>query len=176
MNALMWILVVLAVVSVQVTLLHYVAIGDIRPDLCVALTSLMGFLRGERIGLLFGMGIGFAQDLASTGEVWLNMLTQGAVGLVSGLVGRRLARTTVLFFIGLVMSLSILSGMLFFFSGRGIGSLADVGLMLRSVLLPQAAYDSVIAAGLYWLLVSRIGITGEMDNRHVGKANVLSAE
>ena len=176
MKALVWIAVILIVVPVQVTWLQYVAIGDVRPDVCLALTALIGFLRDERQGFLFGLGIGFAQDLSSAGELWLNMLTKGAAGLVSALVGRRLVRTTVLAFVVLVLSVSALSGILFLFSGRAIGSLADEVLTVRSVLLPQASYDSAVAAGLYWLLARRIGTGEETEAAATGTASILSVK
>jgi len=174
MTILLWTVVVLSVVTFQVTWLHHAAIGDIRPDVCLALTSLIGFLRGERQGLLLGLGIGFAQDLASAGDFLLSMLTGGAAGLVSGVVGRRLVQPTILSFVTLVMSISCLTGILFLFSGRAINSFALEVQMVRGVLLPQAAYDSVVAAGLYWLLAHRIGSTGETESSPGGSAGLLS--
>lgn len=169
-----WAVVVLIAVPIQVTWLHYVAIGDVRPDLCLALTLLLGFLRGERQGILLGLGLGFGQDVMSSGELWLNMLTKGAAGLVAGIVGRRLAQTTVLSFAMLTLSVSGMAGLLFLFAGRTVGSLVEEALIVRTILLPQAAYDSAIAAGLYWLIGRRIGTVGMTGGAEPETPHVLS--
>jgi len=149
----------LGVVPLQVTVLHYLAIGEVRPDLCLALTCLVGFVVGERQGLLLGVGLGFMQDLVSAGDLWLNVMTKGVAGLVAGMVGRQLVQTTPLSFLILSLSVSSFSGLVFLFTGRPAETLAEELVTLRSVLLPQAAYDAVTAVGLYWLLVKRLRST-----------------
>lgn len=176
MTGLFWTAIILLIVPVQVAWTHHIAINDIRPDLCLALTCLLGFLRGERQGLLIGLSVGFAQDLASSGDLWLNMLTKGAGGMVAGLVGRRLVQGTILSFVMLVLGVSSLSGILFLFGGRAVGSFANEFVLIRSVLLPQAAYDSVFAAGLYWLLAERLGTGGGAEGPETGVPHVLSVK
>lgn len=176
MSGLVWAAIILLVVPIQVAWIHHIAINDVRPDICLALACLLGFLRGERHGLLLGLSIGFAQDLASTGDLWLNMLTKGAGGMVAGLVGRRLVQGTMLSFVMLVLSVSCLSGVLFLFAGRSVGTFADEFVLVRSVLLPQAAYDSVFAAGLYWLLAGRLGTRGETEGQEASVPHVLSVK
>ena len=158
----------LGVVPLQVTVLHYLAIGEIRPDLCLALTCLVGFVVGERQGLLLGLGLGFMQDIVSAGELWLNVVTKGVAGLVAGMVGRQLVQTTPLSFLILSLSASSLSGLVFLFAGRPAGALAEELVTIRSILLPQAAYDAVMAAGLYWLLAKRLRSTLPPDQVEAG--------
>ncbi len=146
----------LVLVPVQVTLLQYTMIEGIRPDLCLALVCLVGFLVGEREGLLMGLALGFVQDLFSVGVWWLNFVTKGVIGLLAGVVGRHLVQTTSLSFLTLMLSVSSLSGLVFLFAGRSIGVLGDEVATLRYVLLPQAAYDAAVAVGFYWLLAGRL--------------------
>lgn len=156
MKAAGYAMLVLMVVPLQVTLFQYLSIGGIRPDLCLALVCLIGFLIGEREGLLLGVALGFMQDLFSVGGWWLNLATKGVAGLLAGVVGRQLVQTTPLSFLTLVLSLSSLSGLVFLFAGRSIGDLGEEAATLISVLVPQAAYDAAIAVGLYWLLAGRV--------------------
>ena len=156
------------VVPLQVTVLHYLTIGEVRPDLCLVLTCLVGFVVGERQGLLLGLGLGFMQDLVSAGELWLNVVTKGLAGLVAGIVGRQLVQTTPLSFLMLSLSVSGFSGLVFLFAGWPAGALAEELVTLRSVLLPQAAYDAVTAVALYWLLAKRLRSTLPPDQVEAG--------
>ena len=158
----------LGVVPLQVTVLQYLAIGEVRPDLCLALTCLVGFVVGERQGLLLGLGLGFMQDLVSAGELWLNVVTKGVAGLVAGMAGRQLVQTTPLSFLILSLSMSSLLGLVFLFAGQPVGALAEELVTLRSILLPQAAYDAVTAVGLYWLLAKRFRSTLPPDQVEAG--------
>jgi rod shape-determining protein MreD len=143
-------------VPLQVTVMQYLALGEVRPDLCLALTCLVGFVVGERQGVLLGSGLGFLQDLVSAGDLWLNVATKGVAGLVAGVVGRQLVQTTPLSFLFLVLSLSLLSGVVFLFTGRPVGTISEEVLTLRALLLPRAAYDAVLAVALYWLLARHL--------------------
>lgn len=158
----------LVVVPLQVTVLHYLAIGEVRPDLCLALTCLVGFVVGERQGLLLGLGLGFMQDLVSAGDLWLNVVTKGVAGLVAGMVGRQLVQTTPLSFLILSLSVSSFSGLVFLFASQPSGALAEELVTLRSILLPQAAYDAVTAVALYWLLARRLRSTLPPDQVEAG--------
>ena len=156
MTGFLWLSLMFLLVPVQVTILNHLAIGDIRPDLCLALACMIGFYRGEAQGLLVGLSIGFVQDLASADQLWLNMLTKGFAGLISGIIGRHLVRTTPLAFLFLMLSVSSTAGLLFLFVGRPTSAEGDILSLVRSALLPQAAYDAVAGAILCWLAAKRL--------------------
>jgi cell shape-determining protein MreD len=157
MSKVLWAAVILLVVPVQVTVLQHAAIGEVRPDLCLVLACLAGYLRGERHGLLAGLAVGFLQDLASVNRLWLNLLTKAAAGLVAGMVGRQLVKPTALSFLGLMLAASSSAGLLFLFTGQSMTTWGEAFLLIKSALLPQAAYDAIAGAGLCWLLARRIG-------------------
>jgi rod shape-determining protein MreD len=154
MKAILYGVFILIIVPIQATILHHIAIGGVRPDLCLAITCLIGYVIGERHGLLLGLAVGFMQDLVSAGDMWINFLSKGVCGFVAGLVGRHLVQTTSLSFLVLVLSLSGLSSFVFLLVGRPIGEFAQDFMLQWPFLLSQAAYDSVAAVILYWLLVS----------------------
>jgi cell shape-determining protein MreD len=129
----------------------------VRPDLCLIASFLIGFLAGEFDGVMMGLALGFVQDLFSGGDSGLNFMTKGLVGLLAGLAGRHLANTTNLAVLALLLSASLLSGLVFVlwsWSGEG---LADGLLFVQSVLLPQAVYDAALGAGIYWIMAGRRG-------------------
>jgi len=146
---------VFGLVPVQTTVLHYASIGGMRPDLCLVTACLVGFLAGEFEGMMLGLALGFMQDLFSAGELWLNMVTKGSIGLLAGLAGRYLANATPVAMLATMLGLSILSGTVFLVSVRTGQGLADAFLAVRSVMLPQAVLDAAVGVGVYWLIVSR---------------------
>jgi rod shape-determining protein MreD len=168
MRGVAYVVALVGVVPIQVTALQYLAIGEVRPDMCLALTCLVGFLVGERQGLLLGLALGFMQDLVSAGDLWLNVVTKGMAGLVAGLVGRQLVQPTPLSFLLVVLSVSSLSGMVFLFAGRSLGGVGEEVVILRAVLLPRAAYDAATAVALYWLLARYLRRSAPEDRVKMG--------
>jgi rod shape-determining protein MreD len=129
----------------------------VRPDLCLIASFLIGFLAGEFDGVMMGLALGFVQDLFSGGDSGLNFMTKGLIGLLAGLAGRHLANTTNLAVLALLLSASLLSGLVFVlwsWSGEG---LSDALAFVQSVLLPQAAYDAALGAAIYWIMAGRRG-------------------
>lgn len=159
---------VLGLVPVQMTVLHHVSLGGIRPDLCLIASCLVGFLFGELEGMLLGLLLGFVQDFFSAGELWLNMVTKGTIGLLAGLAVRYLAYTTPMAILGTILGLSCLSGTVFLLAVRTGGGLAEAVLAVRSVLIPQAAFDAVLGAGLYWLIADRVRTAAGMEKSSSG--------
>lgn len=146
----------LGLVPIQTTVLQYVSIGGVRPDLCLIAACLTGFFAGERDGMMLGFALGFIQDLFSAGELWLNLVTKGLIGFLAGLVGRLLANATPVAMLATLLGLSVVSGTVFLMAVRVGEGLADHFYVTRSILLPQALLDAVVGTGAYWL-IARLG-------------------
>ena len=143
---------VMGLVPVQTTLLEHVSVAGVRPDLCLIAACLIGFFGGPADGVAMGLLLGFEQDLFSAGEGWINLITKAVTGVSAGVVGRSLARATPVTVLPMVLGLSVFSGVTFMFAGAGgQGTLAAA----RSVLLPQAVFDTVVGVALYWLLAEK---------------------
>ncbi|HKW85483.1 MAG TPA: hypothetical protein VJM82_00275 [Nitrospiraceae bacterium] len=151
MKPVLYLALIFGLVPIQTTVLAHSSIGGIRPDLCLVAASLVGLFAGELEGLLLGLALGFVQDLFSAGDLWLNVVTKGSVGLLAGMAGRYVAYATTITVLAAVMGLSLFSGTVFLLT-VGPRGLAEGFFAVRSVLLPQALWDAVLAAGIYWLL------------------------
>ena len=138
----------------QATLLHHVSVGGIRPDLCLVAACLVGFATNELEGLLFGLALGFVQDVFSASDLWLNMVTKSVIGGVGGLMGRHLANATPPAVLGTLGALSVLSSLVFLFWGRGPSGFIDLYDNVRAVLVPQALFDTALGALGYWVVAT----------------------
>lgn len=168
MKPALYVTLVLGLVPLQTSLLHYFSLGGVRPDLCLVAAALIGFLAGPVEGVLVGIALGFTQDLFSAGALGLNLIAKGAVGLLAGLAGRQVTNATMATFLATMVSLSLLENLAFLFVVRGGGELGDRLSALPSILLPETLLNAALGAGLYWLLTFRRPAEQEMGRGPIG--------
>jgi len=144
------ILVLLVLVPFQVTLLDSMSIGGIRPDLCLIAACIGGFWFGPIFGVILGLTVGMGQDLFSAGELWLNLVVKGAVGLTSGILAKNLTNATPGSIFVPMVGFSIFSGVVFLVSSRSGGHLGDFFDGVPTVILPQALFNGLLSIGVNW--------------------------
>ncbi len=148
MKFLLYALLALMVVPLQTTLLHYVSILGVRPDLGLIAACLVGFLGGELDGLILGLILGCFQDILSAGDLWINVVTKGGAGFLAGLAGRHMAHITpAVLTIGLVIISSLSSGV--FLYAMNPATVDEIWVGVRSTVLVQVGFDAAIGAALY---------------------------
>jgi hypothetical protein len=157
MKFLLYLILVLLLVPVQATLVPHVSVWNIKPDLGLVAAAFVGLFAGEMEGLLVGLAIGWVLSLFSAGEFWLSLLTNGGVGLLAGFLGRQVSQvTSISVGVGLLL-VSLASGLLAAANFKNL-DLSQVWRMVESIALPQACFDGLVGAGLYWLLSQRFDV------------------
>ncbi|MBX3237729.1 MAG: hypothetical protein KF814_16410 [Nitrospiraceae bacterium] len=154
MKFVLYVVLALVVVPFQTTLLHYVSILGVRPDLGLIAACLVGFLGGELDGLVLGLILGCSQDLLSAGDLWVNVVTKGGAGFLAGLAGRHMAHITPMVLLVGLGVISCLSSAVFMYSMKPT-TLEETWTVLRSTVLIQATFDALIGAGVYLLFRRR---------------------
>lgn len=158
MKFLLYLVLVLLLVPLQTTLLPHLSVWNIKPDLGLVAAAFAGLFAGEMEGLLVGLAIGWILSLFSAGELWLSLLTNGGVGLLAGFLGRQVSQvTSISLGVGLLL-VSLGSGLLAVANFKNI-DLSQTWWMVESIVLPQACFDGLVGAGLYWLLSQRFDVT-----------------
>jgi hypothetical protein len=142
----------------QTTLLPHVSVLNIKPDLGLVAAALIGLFAGELEGLFVGLTIGWVLSLFSAGELWLSLLTNGGVGLLAGFLGRQMSQVTSFSLGGVLLLVSLASGLFAAMSFKGL-DISQVWWMVESIVFPQACFDGLVGAGLYWLLSRRFDLT-----------------
>ena len=152
MTVLLYSGLLLFLLPIQTTLLEHVSLLGVKPDLFLVATCLTGFLGGRTRGLWLGLGLGFIQDMYSAGGIGLNMLTKGLAGVVSGTAAKLLSDTSPPAILLPTFILSFACGLVSLISARpqvdGLLLIQD----FRSILLPQALFDAMMAFGFHWLI------------------------
>jgi len=154
MKSLLYLTLAVGLVPVQVTVLEHASVGGIRPDLCVVAISLIGLFGRMTDGVGMGLLLGLQQDLFSAGDGWTNALAKAAVGLIAGVAGHYLTRATLVSAGAVLAGLSLASGVVFLITGAGQHEEALA--VAQSVLLPEAALDTVLGITLYWVLAKKL--------------------
>lgn len=155
MKQALYLSLILGLVPLQVTGLHYASIAGIRPDLTLIATFLIGFLSGEIEGLLMGVLLGCVQDLFSAGSLWVNLITKGMIGILAALLGRHLANATPVTVGAFLFVLSVLAGSTAVAWIRVEDNFTGVSQAFQSVVVPQALFDATVGALIYWMMPGR---------------------
>ena len=101
---------------------------------------------------MFGLTVGLFQDLLSPGGIGINMILKGLAGILAGVTTKSVSTMTAL---AVVLITAVIS------FGCGLASLivaypalteSMVYYVISWKLVPQALYNSLLAAGVFWLI------------------------
>jgi len=158
MKPLVYLAVLPLIIPLQASLLAPLSLGGIKPDLALALTFIIGLIAGPVEGAFAGIAIGLIQDIGSASLLGFTGLSQGIIGLLTGLLGRKVldieSPTLVLFLVvfslaeGVYISLflQITSGAVPFFSVVGR-------------IVPQALYTGLLGFLMLHLVTKKKVLT-----------------
>jgi len=142
----------IATVVAQATLSSTLSIYDVHPDFCLIVACLAGFLSNEYKGLMIGLTVGLLQDLLTPGGIGINMILKGLAGTLAGTTTHTVSTVTASAVVIVTLVLSL---------GCGLASLivaypaldgSEAFHAISWILVPQALYNSFLAAGIFWLI------------------------
>jgi len=140
--------VLLLIIPLQASLLSPLSFGGIRPDLALTILFVIGLVTGPVEGAFAGMAIGLIQDIGSASLLGFTSLSRGMIGLLAGLLGRRVLDidnpAIVLFLVVFSMAEGIYISL---FLQTTSGAVPFLGLIAGRI-IPQALYT-----GLFGLLL-----------------------
>jgi rod shape-determining protein MreD len=131
---------------VQSTVVPVLGFGSVVPDLPVVLVVLLALRRGPEVGCAIGFALGLAQDLIAGGPLGLQALSKSVVGFLSGELPRWCLVGNPLVPVGAAVVATVLDGALRFAVLQLFQYPAAFDELLGRVILPQAAYNGVLAA------------------------------
>lgn len=147
--------VLLLIIPFQATLLGPLSLGEVKPDLALAVLFVIGLLTGPIEATLAGVGIGLIQDIGSASLIGFSGFTRGLAGLAAGLLGTRvldIGSPAIALFLALF---SFAEGVLIaLFLQVTAGDVPFLSLM-ASRFLPQALYTSILGLVILRLINKR---------------------
>lgn len=84
-------LMLFSAIVLQTTVLHFLPIGGVQPDLVLVIVVYLGLVRGPEIGCVTGFAFGLIEDFFSPGlYIGSNALSKTLVGFFCGAGGKQL--------------------------------------------------------------------------------------
>jgi len=141
-----------AAVVLQTTILPYLQVAGVQPDLVLLLTVCLGLLNGPREGLRVGLVGGAILDIITGRYLGLHTLSLAAAGCLTGYYGKRVFRDNILVpftaaLAATVLQQTIVLVLLKVFSGSG-GHMM-MGTAYTGLILPLALYHAVVSPFLF---------------------------
>ncbi len=139
----------IAAIVLQVSLIPYLALASITPQLPLLVVIFIGTRRGPYIGVIAGFFTGLILDALSTGFLGLSSMTYSLVGFLSGKifywdVALPLGRWALASVVG------VLFNTIFFTYVYTLGDAPPFGVMLVRQALPTAGYTWLV--GMLWAI------------------------
>lgn len=145
----------LAALIAQVSLMPFLQVAHVRPDLFLILVVLAGLAFGPRETLYLGLGAGLLQDLLA--GRYLGMFTAGklAVAALAGLVGQKVYMDHVLTPVVTAFSGTFVQGAAMMVVVV-LGGAGQHGFDWGRALLVEAGFNAVLA-GVFFGMAARLG-------------------
>lgn len=149
-----WVGWILLCVILQSTLVPYMAVMSVKPDLPLIALFYLSLSLGVMPGVYVGFFLGLGQDLFAPGLLGLNALAKSVTGFVVGLFNERVVRLDPIMRMVLLIAMFTINDTIAMLVHvvRADGSAGAFFTELLAVTLPRALYSLVFAAiPLVWV-------------------------
>ncbi len=143
---------ILLILLIQTTLLDYVKIYGVKPNLLFVFIVAIALLKGYAEGAIVGCISGFAMDMISGGLLGFNALLFLYLGLAVGFINRRLYKENYIVMIFFTFSSTIVFGLMMYVI-TSLGSGMDLLLSLTMKILPESLYNCLVAVVIYFIVI-----------------------
>ncbi len=137
----------------QSTVLDYISIHSIRPNLLLVFIVSVALLRGNTEGAVIGFFAGLSQDLISGKLLGFYSLLGMYLGLAMGSVNRRLYRENFFAAVFFMFISTIVYEWSVYFLNMITREKEGMMLLFRNVILPEAIYNCGVLVFMYVLVV-----------------------
>jgi len=158
-------LLILAALTLQLTVLGRVRILGAKPDLMLTLVVFFGVFLGGRRGLEAGLAAGLLLDIFALDYFWLNTFTFGITGLLAGVLGLKVIRESRMTQTLLVFFFTIFFMTFHFIIASNFSRSANLSLaeLTRVSILPSAVYTSLVSIPIFSKLTGLFNLREEDD-------------
>lgn len=140
------------IILLQTTVLDYIKINDIKPNLVLVYTVCSSILEGSTGGALIGLFAGLVQDIVAGKILGFYAVMGMYLGAISGLVNKRLYKDNyiVVSFFTFILTAVYEIGVYLL---SGFGNLRPgVLFALKRIVLPEALYNSAFSVLIYYMV------------------------
>ena len=149
-------LIVAAIVSLglvlQSSLLPFLEVRGIKPDLLMVMLIGMGFCGGNPLGIIVGLATGLLADVLYGQALGLHALQYMLIGFGAGLFYDRVTYAKLLYPMMLTVGACLLKNILLYFYLFFSQTDMNAGAFVSRVVFPEMGYTLVLAYPVYFLM------------------------
>ncbi|MEW6448553.1 MAG: rod shape-determining protein MreD [Bacillota bacterium] len=131
------------------TVLNYLRVAGVKPDLVLLLVIFNGILKGSREGAFWGFIAGLMEDFACGHYIGLNALGKLVGGYFSGLAEFRVYKDSAVTAAAVVWATSLVAGGVVYVMLLTLGIIVAPSDAFLRVLLPVAVYNALLSPLFY---------------------------
>lgn len=163
------IILVVVCFLLQTTLIPYIALGSITPNLLIVVTSSIGFMRGKREGLLTGFLCGLLIDIQYSDIMGYQAFLYMIIGYGNGFFQQLFYDDDIKLPLILIGTSEFVYGLFIFIFSFLLRSRFDFGFYLFNIILPELIYTLLVTLVLYQILRKINRYLEEDDRRRARK-------
>ncbi|HHY23720.1 MAG TPA: rod shape-determining protein MreD [Clostridiaceae bacterium] len=169
MKVFIYTLGIFIIILVQTTVLDYIKINDIKPNLILVYTVCSSILEGSTGGALIGLFAGLTQDIVAGKTLGFYAILGMYLGAISGLANKMLFKDNyiVVFIFTFTLTVVYESGVYLL---SGFASLRPgVLFALKRIVLPEALYNSIFSILIYYMVTkanTRLNLEGKTTRKY----------
>lgn len=137
----------------QTTVFKGLAFGGIVPNLMIILTASLGFMRGERTGVIIGFFCGFLADIFFGNVLGLNAMIYMYIGYANGKFNRIFFPEDIKLPLGLILVSDLVYGFSYYVTLFLMRARFHIGYYFLHIILPEMVYTILITLFLYPLIL-----------------------
>lgn len=157
------------VVLLQATLVDYIKIFSIKPNLLLVFTVSIALLRGNVEGAIIGFFTGLSQDMLTGKFLGFYSLLGMYLGAIIGSVNKRLYRENYVVIIFFTFVSTIIYEWLVYFLSTFMQNQIDLLYPFKSVIFYEAIYNSFISVLVYMFVMKlndKLNSIGKSSRRY----------
>ncbi len=144
---------ILAAYLIQCTVLPFLEIAGIKPNLLIIVTSSIGFMRGPREGMFTGITAGLLTDIQFGDMIGFYAMIYLLIGFINGLFRQMYFDEDIKLPLFLITISEFLYGIVIYFLMFLLKSDFDFLYYLNRIIVPELIYTIVITLGFYPLIL-----------------------
>jgi rod shape-determining protein MreD len=141
-----------ACILLQSTVLKYIALRGVRPDLALLVLIFVSMRRGSMVGQVSGFATGFLEDLMNVSPLGFHSLLRTVIGYLYGLLSGNVFIDPFLMPIVLAVVATLLKGVLAGIVSAVFGIASSGFIIFTGRIWIEVGYNGVIAPFLFALL------------------------
>lgn len=145
---------ILLILTIQTTLLDYISIYGVKPNVLIVFIIVCALLRGDAEGGAVGFFAGLSLDLMFGGIIGFYAMLGYLLGVAAGSVNKRMFRDNILVVLFFTLVYSIAYETIVYILNNIMSGDINLIYPFSRIILPEALYNCIAAFPVYALLIT----------------------